>query len=326
MIVTKTPLRISLFGGGSDIPQYYNKHYGIVISTTIDKHIYISLNRCVADHLKVIYSELELSHNLENVKHDRVRESLRYFGINNNIELCSFSDVPTKGTGLGSSSTFTVGVLKALYNLQKKKYTKSDLAELACKIEIDMCKEPIGKQDQYAAVYGGFNVIRFYNDGVDVKPIQVDSDTIERLNKNLICYNTGISRKTSDILSVQISNLQTNKNNSALATTHKMVELAEASLNLLQNKKLDDFGKLLDETWQMKKSLASNISNNDIDKMYDIATSAGAYGGKILGAGGGGYMLLYVPDSKLDNVQNKMLDYKKFNFKFSDVGSKAISI
>jgi len=318
MIITKTPLRMSFFGGGSDIPEFYNQSPGIVISTAIDRHIQIAVNKCQTDHCRVIYSELEVSPTASTIKHDRVRETLKHFNINSNIEICSFSDISTKGTGLGSSSTFTVGLLNALYNLKYLPYNKRDLAELACEIEIERCGEPIGKQDQYAAAYGGFNVIRFDSSGVEVTPINAPFEILQDLNENLMCYSTGMTRNTGDILSKQVDNLKKNVN---ITYTKKLVDIAEQSLKYLRAQKIDDFGALLHETWDMKKKLAPGITNNHIDSMYLTAKQAGALGGKLLGAGGGGYMLFYVPKDRRDTVTRAMKEFKQFHFKFTDEGS-----
>ena len=326
MIVSKTPLRVSFFGGGSDIPQFYNRKPGMVISTSINRHIQIALNRCKTDHVRAIYSKMEVVDTAEKIEHDRIRESLKYFNVNSNIEICSFSDVPTKGTGLGSSSTFTVGLTNALYKMQKIGYNKSDLAELACLIEINLCGDPIGKQDQYAATYGGFNVIRFDSSGVEVTPINVGSRSLEKLNENLLCYSTGNNgRSTSDILSDQVKNLETEKS-SAFNNTSLMVDIAEAGLKYLKNNKIDDFGSLLNESWMLKRKLSSKISTTDIDLMYEIATSAGALGGKLLGAGGGGYMLFYVPESRRNSVTLAMREFRRFHFNFTDYGSTAVEL
>lgn len=326
MIVTSTPLRMSFFGGGSDIPQYYNQSPGMVISTTIDKCIQIAMNRCQTDHIRAVYSEMEVVHDVDSIAHDRIRESLKMFGITNNIEICSFSDVPTKGTGLGSSSSFTVGMLNALYNHTRTPYNKRDLAEKACEIEIDRCGDPIGKQDQYAAAYGGFNVIRFDNNDVEVTPLNCSSDTLFQLNKNLFCYSTGVGgRKTSDILSSQVKNLS--KPNSA--TTHntkKIVDIAEYALTLLKRNVVDDFGALLHETWMQKRYLSIHVSNQHIDDMYAHGIGAGALGGKLLGAGGGGYMLFYVPEKEHRSFLQSMEMYKRFKFKFTDQGSTSTTL
>lgn len=324
MIVTSTPLRVSFFGGGSDIPQYYNKRRGMVISTTIDKKIQIALNRCQTNHIRAVYSEMEVVQDVEHISHDRIREALKLFNVRNNIEICSFSDVPTKGTGLGSSSTFTVGLLHALYKHNMSLYNKRDLAEAACDIEIDKCGEPIGKQDQYAAAYGGFNVIRFDSSGTEVTPLNIGASTLRCLNDNLMCYSTGISRNTSDILSDQVNNIVNDVD--AFDSTTDLVNLAEIALGFLNKNKIDDFGALLHESWKAKKKLSNKISNDDIDFMYQRGLSAGALGGKLLGAGGGGYMLFYVPESARSKVTFSLRDYKRFHFNFTDQGSTAVTL
>ena len=296
----------------------------MVISTTIDKKIQIALNRCKTDHIRAVYSELEVVDNIDNLKHDRIREALKMFQIRNNLEICSFSDVPTKGTGLGSSSTFTVGLLKALYTMKVLLHNKKDLAESACEIEIDKCNEPIGKQDQYAAAYGGFNVIRFDSSGVEVTPLNIGAHSLRTLNDNLMCYSSGISRNTSDILSDQVKNILSD--DKAFDSTSALVDLAEQALKYLRANKIHDFGVLLNEAWRYKKKLSSKISNPDIDYMYGVAMSAGALGGKLLGAGGGGYMLFYVPESARGSVSLAMREYKRFNFNFTDQGSTAVTL
>lgn len=320
MIVTKTPLRISFFGGGSDIPQFYREHGGICVSAAINSYIYIAAHKCVASHLKVVYSQLELEHDINEIKHDRVREVLKHYDQTSNMEIASFSNIPTKGTGLGSSSTFTVGLIKALHNIKNKTDINNyDLAELACKIEIEKCGEPIGKQDQYAAAFGSVNVYEFNkDDSVKVSPIFLHID-FKQLEKNLLCFNTGMVRMASSVLTEQVENLKANIN---VDNTKRIVDMAHKSVELLQKNEIDKFGKLLHESWQVKKQLSSNISNSLIDDMYDTAMGAGALGGKILGAGGGGYLLMYVPENKQKNVLNAMKEFPRFEFKFDYEGSK----
>jgi D-glycero-alpha-D-manno-heptose-7-phosphate kinase len=217
MIVTKTPLRVSWYGGGSDIASFYSKHPGLVVSSAINRTIQIAVNRCETDHCRVIYSELEVVKNASELKHDRVRESLKRFGIKSNIEICSFSDVSTKGTGLGSSSTFTVGLINALAQISNVQLSTRQIAEMACQIEIDDCKEPIGKQDQYAAAFGRMNAFRFNSDGeVDIEPLEVAN--LHKLNDNFLMYSTGITRKTSDILSKQSTAMDSEKSFDTMKT------------------------------------------------------------------------------------------------------------
>jgi D-glycero-alpha-D-manno-heptose-7-phosphate kinase len=318
MIVTKTPLRMSFFGGGSDIPQFYREHGGICVSAAINSYIYIAAHICVAPHLKVVYSQLELETDINKIKHDRVREILKYYDQVTNIEIASFSNIPTKGTGLGSSSTFTVGLINAINNIKyNKDLTKWELAELACQIEINKCGEPIGKQDQYAAAFGGFNIYEFNKDNsVKVEILDIDC---HQLQKNLLCFNTGVVRMASDVLTEQVEKLKTNIN---VDNTKRIVDMAYKSVELLKKNNLDDFGILMHQSWQVKKQLSSNISNQLIDNMYDTAIEAGALGGKILGAGGGGYLLMYVPENRQKSVLNAMRGYQRFEFEFEHEGSK----
>jgi len=311
MLLTKTPLRVSFFGGGSDLPSYYNTHpEGLCVSTTIDSFIYMALNQCVANHIKVVYSALELVTELDDVRHSRVRAGLSHFGIKSNIEICSFSDIPHKGTGLGSSSTFTVGLLKALYWMKfKRTIGPEDLAELAAYIEIHRCAERIGKQDQYAAAFGGFKAYYFHKDGVVVRPVVMDPATKIELQDHLIYINTGISRKAHLVLEKQQA--QVGNGN----TLTELVEMAKHSLTLLEDGKVNDFGRLLHDSWLYKKKLGG-VTNATIDEIYETAINAGALGGKVLGAGGGGYMMFYVPRTKKGHVLDalKYYEYRDFNF------------
>ena len=318
MIVTKTPLRISFFGGGSDIPQFYKEHGGICVSAAINSFIYIAAHQCVAPHLKVVYSQLELEYEIDKIKHDRVREVLKQYDMTSNMEIASFSNIPTKGTGLGSSSTFTVGLINAIHNMKYGSVDSLELAELASSIEIESCGEPIGKQDQFAAAYGGFNVYEFNKDDtVTVTPLESLVDCHE-LQKNFLCFNTGVVRMASSVLTEQVHNLKTNVN---VDNTKRIVDMAYKSIDLLKQNKFDEFGILMNESWQIKKKLSSNISNELIDNMYNTAMNAGSIGGKILGAGGGGYLLMYVPENKRNDVLEAMKGYPQFDFGFSKQGS-----
>ena len=214
MIVTKTPLRVSFFGGGSDIPEFYENNEGLCVSAAINSYIYIAAHQCVAPHLKVIYSELELEHDIEKIKHNRVREVLKEFDITSNMEICSFSDIPVKGTGLGSSSTFTVGLINAINKIRYpfRDISKKKLAEIASYVEIERCKEPIGKQDQYAAAYGGLKAYRFSKKDVEVRRVNTSNITDRVLSDRLMCFNTGVNRLASSILTEQVDKLKNNVN------------------------------------------------------------------------------------------------------------------
>jgi len=318
MILTRTPLRVSLFGGGSDIPSYYEREPGRVLSFTIDKYMYIALCRTAFKGVKVVYNEVELADSVSSVKHSRVRECLRGFGISSHVEISSFCEIPTKGTGLGSSSTFTVGLINALSNLLNMPMGKYDIANLACLIEIESCKEPIGKQDQFAAAFGGANVFGFHKDGVLIVKPAVSNVIIERLNNNLMMFYTGLTRNTSDILSAQS---KSKTNDSLLKRMVGMTIDAEIALELGN---LDDIGEMLDEGWQLKRQLAYNVSNDFIDMHYKKAMQAGALGGKILGAGGGGYLLFYVPLDKQEAVRQSLSNLEEFKFKFEDTGTTVV--
>lgn len=327
MIVSKTPLRISFFGGGSDLPSFYNRKPGFVISTSIDRSIMIAVNKCETDHVRLSYSTFEQVNLAKDIKHDRVRHILAAFNIDSNIEITSFSDVPTKGTGLGSSSTFTVGLLKAILELKADRpYNKCDLAEAACQVELEYCGEKIGKQDQYAAAYGGFNAIEFHSDGVSISPINVGAERLQKLNDNLLLYNTGISRKAAELLQIQSKNV--GKKGDAFESTSIMVDMAKLALIKLQKGDGSDFGAMLHEAWYLKKKLASGITTPAIDEMYEAGIKAGALGGKLLGAGGGGYMLFYVTPKDKHSVVMAMekMNKRRLDFKFTDEGSKAWTI
>jgi len=275
----------------------------------------MAINQCVAPHLKVVYSALELVNDVDDLKHSRVRETLRHFDINSNIEICSFSDIPHKGTGLGSSSSFTVGLVKALYWIKyRRSISGEELAELASFIEIHRCSEHIGKQDQYAASFGGFKSYRFRHDGVEVRPVVMDPATKIDLEDHLIYLNTGLGRKANLVLEKQ-----TAQPNSA-EMVGELVEMAKHSLDLLEDGKINDFGRLLHDAWSYKKQLAG-VTNPLIDEIYEKAINAGALGGKVLGAGGGGYMMFYVPRTKKYQVLSALSGYQIRDFRFYNKGS-----
>lgn len=318
MILAKVPLRISFFGGSSDIPSFYETNDGMVLSTTIDQFMYIAACKTSLNGIKAIYNKIEVVDNVEKLEHDRIRNALKHFDINSNIEIASFSQIPTKGTGLGSSSAFTVGLIDALLAYKNiSHFSRYDVAELACDIEIKMCGDPIGKQDQYAAAFGGFNSITFNKNEAQVLPVNLSGETIYRLNNNLLMFYTGIRRDAAKVL----GNQQKNNNTESIK---QMVSMAKQGLRLLKNNNIDDFGSLLNDAWQLKRSLGEQITNEKIDNAYDTILSKGALGGKVLGAGGGGYILFYVPDKNKPAVREaaKMLDLEEFKFNFYPEGSK----
>ncbi len=320
MIVTKTPLRVSFFGGGSDVEAFYNQHEGAVLSTTIDKYIHLAVQHVARPHYKVMYSEVEQVSDIEHIKHDRVKAALRRFNIPQGIEIASFADIPTKGTGLGSSSSFTVGLVQALAKYNGTTLSRYDAAEMACDIEINDCGERIGKQDQYAATFGGFNFITFNKSGVDVAPVNVKTDTVELFNDHLLCFYTGQTRSASTILSDQVEKLE-RKDSDIVFLTREMVDIARTAKAELQAGRIHNVGALLDDAWRIKRKLSLGITNPIIDQMYEDAMKAGALGGKLLGAGGGGYLLMYVPTKRAVDVLTALKGFQSFHFNFTDKGS-----
>jgi D-glycero-alpha-D-manno-heptose-7-phosphate kinase len=292
MIISRTPLRISFAGGGSDLPGFYTCEQGAVLSTTIDKYVYLAVHRFFdADKIQLKYSKTELVNNILDIRHPIFRECLSEYCVKG-IDINSIADVPA-GTGLGSSSSFTVGLIHAL-NAYKQKYVSQEyLAAMACEIELERLKEPIGKQDHYAAAFGGLNFICFYCDrSVEVEKIIMQSDVKQQLEKNLIMIYTGDTRSASAILQQQSEAMQQRDKRQI---QHIMVQQAFELKKLLQSNQIDDFGYLLHEGWLLKKTLTTGISNSEVDALYQKGLNAGAGGGKLLGAGGGGLYYFIVP-------------------------------
>ena len=300
MIITRTPFRVSFAGGGSDIASFYEKHEGCVLSTAINKYMYISVHPSF-DRKQIVlkYSKTETVSNLEDIGHKYFKQVLKNLDVNG-VELVSTADVPS-GTGLGSSSSFTVGLLHSLYCYKGKYVSKERLASEACDVEIEQLGNPIGKQDQYAAAYGGLNFIEFRRDGgVIVEPVIMNLKSLRKLETNLMMFYTGQLHSASEILKEQKQNITVGDKE---ANQLKMCELARDLREELQNNNVDAMGEILQQSWLLKKTLASGISNSVIDKAYEKAMIAGATGGKLLGAGGGGFLLFYVPLDKQDDVR-----------------------
>ena len=324
MIISRTPLRVSLAGGGSDLEEYYKTGYGAVVSTAIDKYIYITVNKKFDDLIRVSYSSTEMVGSVAQIKHNIIRESLKLTGIDKKIEVVYMGDIPlgSAGIGLGSSSALTVGALNALYAFKGFHASAEQLASDACKIEIDILKHPIGKQDQYVAAYGGFNYIQFNKDGtVYVDPIICKTETKSLLHGKLMLFYTGLARVSSDILSEQRDKTSLN-----LGYLDKMVGLARDLKEHLVRNEIDEVGNILQEGWILKKKLASGISNPQIDEYYDKARKAGATGGKILGAGAGGFLLLYCDEKYQNKVRKVLRGLKESPFKLEPQGSKIIYV
>lgn len=325
MIISRTPLRVSFVGGGSDLPSFYEHEPGAVVSTAIDKYIYITVNKKFDKKIRASYSITEFVDEPDQLKHELIREALKLLKINGGIEITSISDIPSRGTGLGSSSTYTVGLLNALYAYKGKYAPVERLASEACKIEIDFCGKPIGKQDQYAAAYGGLNYIQFNPDeSVFVDPIICKPETKQKLEENLLMLYTGITRKADNILENQCRNVRGKVEKRRCLS--RMVSLAGDLRDALRNNDLSSFGGLLHQNWLEKKTLAGGISNPRIDKWYETARRKGAVGGKILGAGGGGFLLLYAPKSKHKVITEALSELRPVGIKLEPQGSKIIYV
>ena len=319
MIVVQTPLRISFLGGGTDFEDFYANHGGAVLSTAINKYVFVIVKERFDDMICVNYSERERVEKVEQLRHELVREAMRLTGIEKGMEITTLADVPGEGTGLGSSSSVTIGVLHALYSYRGEPKTAEALAREACHIEIEVLRKPIGRQDQYIAAYGNMRLFTFQNNGVKVEKIELSPEDKRRLNDNLLLFYTGVTRKSSQVLSEQKANV-----NQHLEALLGLKELAFKAKEAILNGALDEFGGILHQGWELKKKLASKITNSNIDYIYETARQAGALGGKITGAGGGGFLLLYCPRERQDDVRQALRGYRELPFRFECNGSKVI--
>jgi len=321
MIITQTPLRISFFGGGTDFRDYYMKGGGgAVLSTAIDKYIYAIIKERFDEKIYINYSRKEIVDEVGEIEHELVREGMRKAGIEKGVEITTLADIPSEGSGLGSSSSVTVGLLNLFYLYQAKSLSAGKLADDACQIEIDILKKPIGKQDQYAAAFGNLNIIRFNpDDSVNVEPLVVEERICHALEANLMLIYTGVSRGSDDILSEQKENIR-----ERTRVLSEMRDMVYEGREYLLKGRLDDFGRLLDKGWELKKSLADGITNPQIEKIYQTALEAGTLGGKVCGAGGGGFLLLYCPFERQDKVREALGKPRELSFRFERDGTKAI--
>lgn len=307
MIISKTPFRISFVGGGTD--NLKNQNFtGQVVSSTIDKFIYITLNKKFDNKIRFSYSITENVKNANKLKHEMLRETCKFFKINSGFEIASIGDIPSSGSGLGSSSSFLVGLIRCINEYKSLKLTKKKIAEIACHIEIKILKKPIGMQDQYSAAYGGLNHIIFKKNKIIVKKLNITKKRLKNFENNLFLYFTNITRKSNKIL----KDVKKNKN---LKILKKISSLTSEFIKELRNGELNNIGKILHKGWLLKKCLSSNTSSLRLDKMYQYAISSGALGGKLLGAGGGGFFLFYVPRNNQKNFLQKMKKFKKVDFK-----------
>lgn len=323
MIISRTPYRISFFGGGTDYPGWYRKHGGEVLAATIDKYCYIScryLPPFFEHRIRAVYSKIEMCQIPEEIKHPSIREVLRYLNIDRGVEIHHDGDLPAR-SGMGSSSAFTVGLLHAVYALRGQMIDKHSLARESIFIEQEILKETVGSQDQVSATYGGLNNIRFHKDGkISVKPLTLINDSMNDLNSWLMLFYTGIKRTAADVAKSYVESLETRQQQLMM-----MKDFVTESISILNNKQdLEAFGKLLHQAWLVKRGLSSQVSNDLVDGLYNKAIGAGAIGGKLTGAGGGGFLLLFVPPSRQKKVKEKLdkLIYVPFSFEFS--GSQII--
>lgn len=320
MIITQTPLRISFLGGGTDFRDYFLQEGGCVVSSAIDKYIFVTIKERFDDKIRIGYTRTELVDHVDEVEHDLVRECLRKTGITKGVEISTMGDIPSEGSGLGSSSTVTVGLLNAMYAFLGQQKEAETLARHACEIEIDALGKPIGVQDQFIAAYGGQRFIRFCEDGrVLPERLLLDADQTRRLNQNLMLFYTGVTRKAESVLFEQVASI-----NAKLPMLRELKRLAVQSKATLEKGDFDHFGELLHEGWTFKQQMASRITNPKIDWMYETARKAGATGGKISGAGGGGYLMLYCPRANQDAVRAALHDYYELAFHLERDGSKVI--
>jgi len=325
MIITRSPLRISLGGGGTDLPSYYREHGGFLVAAAIDKYVYITQHRTFQQDIIIKYSKLERVQAVDQIEHPIVREALKLTGITDpHLELTSMADIPG-GTGLGSSGSFTTALLKALHTSKKNILSPAELAEQACHIEIERLGEPIGKQDQYIAAIGGITAFTFHKDGrVEYRPCKISEETLFNLEDNLLLFFTGYSRSASAILKDQ--NDKSKQNDQAmLDNLHFTKELGHQSLVALETENLEEFARLMDIHWQRKKARSSGMSNPHINEWYDHAMTHGALGGKLIGAGGGGFLMFYAVDkTKLRHaMREKGLQEVRFRFDFE--GTKVVA-
>jgi D-glycero-alpha-D-manno-heptose-7-phosphate kinase len=325
MIISKTPLRMSFVGGGSDLPVFYRKFGGAVVSTAINKFVYVTVNKKFDDRIRLSYSKTEDAKSADKIKHPLVREAMQMLGIRGGVEITSIADIPGKGTGLGSSSSFTVGLLNALHAFAERYASAERLAEESCAIEIERCGEPIGKQDQYAAAFGGFNLIEFnQDDSVSVEPIICKREVLHQLQENTLVFYTGITRSASALLKTQRDAVAGEK--AKQTAMKKMVDLAHVLKAELQKNNLGAFGEIIHENWELKRSLTSGVSNHQIDNWYAKARKAGAVGGKLLGAGSGGFLMFYAPRERHEEIGRALSDLKRTDLRFEAQGSKIIFV
>jgi D-glycero-alpha-D-manno-heptose-7-phosphate kinase len=324
MIISRAPVRLSMGGGGTDLPSYFKEHGGFLIATAINKYVYVSLNKRFEKSIRLSYSKTEIVDDVEKIEHRIFKEALKYTNIKNQVELVSIADVPSN-CGLGTSSTFTVSLLNALYTYKKEYLSIEALAEAACHIELDILNEPIGKQDQYASAFGGFNAYWFNKDGrVNIEPLDIREEVIKDLQNNLLLFYLKKERSASSILKIQ-NEKSIKKDLGTIDRLHKIKEIGLYTKKIFEKGNIDEFGEILHNHWLTKKGLSDKVSDSTIDEIYEYAIKNGALGGKVVGAGGGGFLMFYCPKdkSKLVNAMSKF-GLEPFWFYFEKDGAKKI--
>ena len=324
MIIARSPLRITLGGGGTDLPSYYREHEGFLIAAAIDRYVYITLHMTFVDYLIVKYSKLESVTSADELQHPIIREALKMLDVScKRLEIASMADIPA-GTGLGSSGSFTTALLRALHAYQKNIVSPQTIAEQACHSEIERLGEPIGKQDQFIAAYGGVTCFRFQKDDtVDVRPLPVSGETLHNLEDGLVMFFTGMSRSASAILKEQDDRSKT-RDSAIIDNLHYIKDLGLRSLKALETGDLHKFGTLMDEHWRHKKKRSGAMSNPEIDSWYDLAMRNGAVGGKVIGAGGGGFLLFYTEDKKRLRHALREAGLEEVRIRFDFEGTKTL--
>lgn len=320
MIIVQTPLRISLFGGGTDFPSFFREEGGCVLSSAIDKYIFVTVKQRFDSKLRIGYTQTEMVDEVDQINHELIRESLHLTGIKRGIEVTTMGDIPSEGSGLGSSSTVTVGALHALYTFRGEIVPAERLAREACAIEIEILKKPIGIQDQYIAAYGGLRFFEFLPNGeVKSEKIELSPEARRNLNDNFMLFFTGVTRHSASILKEQSSNIK-----DRIKELRELKEMTCQARRNIETGNFDNLGALIHQSWELKKRLAGPISNGHINDMYEAARHAGALGGKITGAGGGGFLLLYVPYKHQNNVRNVLNGLQELPFRLEADGTKVI--
>ena len=330
MIITKPPLRITFTGGGSDMPSFFEKHDGHCINATIDKYVYVLVKKRNDNKIYLKYSENEVvdTNTIFEIQHDFIRETLIYLGVDYGLEIINWADIPTKGSGLGSSGSFLVGLLNAIHTLEGNHVSKEKLAQQASHIEMVLCGKPIGYQDQYAAAYGGLNELKFTADNghnIKVVPLIKNQDDLNSISQDLLLFYTGITRESSSVLSDQNKNLMSKED--TINAMKENVDLSKWLAEHLRNKEYQYIGHALRMNWDLKLKFSNKVANEDIIKMYDKGREGGASGGKIIGAGGGGFMMFYVERTKQQSTEgmvSELGNYKIMNFNIDHYGSRVL--